>query len=32
MANESVQRNKKLVWEFWQRLNDSQVDGTAEVK
>lgn len=31
MANESVQRNKKLVWEFWQRLNDSQVDGTAEV-
>ena len=27
----SIQQNKKLVWEFWQRLNDSRPDETAQV-
>ena len=31
MADESIERNKKVVWEFWQQLNDSQPDNMAEV-
>lgn len=31
MANESIQQNKKLVWEFWQHLNESLPDDMAGV-
>ena len=31
MANQFVQHNKRLVWEFWQKLNASQPDAVAEV-
>ncbi len=31
MSSETVQQNKALVWEFWQKLNEHQADGLVEI-
>ncbi len=31
MASNTVQENKAIVWEFWQKLNDSQANDLASV-
>ena len=31
MTSESVQRNKQIVWEFWQKLNNSKASDLANV-
>ena len=31
MTNQSVQHNKRLVWQFWEKLNASQPGGIADV-
>lgn len=31
MSSETVQQNKALVWEFWQKLNDSKANRLANV-
>lgn len=31
MSNETVQKNKAIVWEFWQKLNDSNANDVANV-
>ena len=31
MANDTIQQNKKVVWEFWQQMNDGQPKDVASI-
>jgi len=31
MSSKSVQKNKQIIWEFWQELNNTKLDGVASV-
>ncbi len=31
LSSETVQKNKQIVWEFWQALNNTTLDGVASV-